>query len=206
MKKYPSRSDLVALLDYSPETGDFRWKVDKPPRAKAGNIAGHDNGRGYIIISINGSRYYAHRLAFIWMGENLPEEVDHKNHCRWDNRWENLVDLSHSANALAIPGISGVRERPEGWEARFRGASLGFFPTKKIAHAAFKESQILYLGYDPDIPRDKKQKKKAKPSQSGPKIEGKTLSEWSREIGVPQPTLHWRYRQGWTPDRILNRL
>ena len=29
-------------------------------------------------------------------------------------------------------------------------------------------------------------------------------ADWSRELGIPQPTIHWRMAQGWTVERVLS--
>jgi hypothetical protein len=95
-----TQEELKEVLDYSPETGVFTRKVSNSPRVKVGDVAGSvDKANGYRYIKINGKRYLAHRLAFLYMtGEFPPEEVDHISHSKDDNRWVNLRVSSHQDN------------------------------------------------------------------------------------------------------------
>ncbi|WBF69625.1 HNH endonuclease [Shigella phage SFPB] len=81
------------LLCYNPENGEIRWKSD-------GSLAGSKISGGYILITLpDGSKEYAHRLAFLLMGEEIPELVDHINGIRDDNRWSNLRSSNKVDNA-----------------------------------------------------------------------------------------------------------
>lgn len=81
-----------ALLDYSGDTGHFRWK-------ETGKPAGGLQDKGYRIIEIGGTPYYAHRLAWLYTHGVWPEaDLDHINRNRDDNRIENLRDVSRSEN------------------------------------------------------------------------------------------------------------
>ena len=94
--------ELLSLLDYDPETGEFRWKVTLNSRAIKGCRAGGKDGRGYIGIKYKGEQHLAHRLALLSSGSDIPEGfvVDHINNVRDDNRLSNLRLLSRSANGL----------------------------------------------------------------------------------------------------------
>lgn len=83
---------LKELLHYDPVTGHFTWIVANSNRAPAGTPAGRTgNSHGYCPIGIDGKRYRAHRLAWLYMtGEWPPEHIDHINGVRSDNRWHNL--------------------------------------------------------------------------------------------------------------------
>jgi len=91
-----TQKELKELLHYDPDTGVFRWRVDRGNQhAHVGCAAGYDDGQGYIRIEIKGKAYKAHRLAFLYMEGYLPEnQVDHKNGNRSDNRWQNLREVS----------------------------------------------------------------------------------------------------------------
>lgn len=94
-----SRERLLEVLDFEPGTGLFRWKGRLGPRAAAGNIAGSDDGQGYVRIRIDGRGYRAHRLAWLAFYGSWPNgQIDHINHCRSDNRIENLREVTHSEN------------------------------------------------------------------------------------------------------------
>lgn len=89
------------VLEYNPDTGVFAWK--KPRGGKfAGTIAGklvkQKSGYRYIDIKVNGKCCKAHRLAWLYMTGEWPEEIDHINRDSTDNRWINLRDVSHEEN------------------------------------------------------------------------------------------------------------
>lgn len=100
--KIERSKELLKLLDYNPETGEFKWKVTLNNRALKGSRAGGKDGRGYISIRYKREQHLAHRLAFLLSGREIPEGfvVDHINNIRDDNRLSNLRLLSRSANAL----------------------------------------------------------------------------------------------------------
>lgn len=90
-----TQSQLKELFHYSPGTGQFYRKTSTNSCARIGDKAGSVRS-GYIVIGICGKSYLAHRLAFLYMqGEMPPEQVDHINHIRDDNRWLNLREASH---------------------------------------------------------------------------------------------------------------
>lgn len=145
------------LLEYDQATGLFYWKVDRGGVRK-GSVAGlvHDNG--YIRISVDRKRYYAHRLAFLFIeGEFPPEQVDHVNMNRADNRWINLRKASlsenmHNRNIRSHSGIGvkGVSKNKSGFMARIRvdrkPIYLGNFRTKEEAGEAYAKAANDLLG------------------------------------------------------------
>jgi len=101
MKPLPDINLLREVLTYCPESGELRWKV-KPCRSmSAGDVAGVVSSQGYIKVSIKGSVYPAHRIAWaMHYGEASTTLIDHKNGNRSDNRIENLRPVSNSENGL----------------------------------------------------------------------------------------------------------
>lgn len=82
---------LKELLDYDPGTGVFTWRIGRGFRAKAGSVAGRVNKRGYWEVSVDHKRYRSHRLAWLYIyGELPPNQIDHINRIRTDNRISNL--------------------------------------------------------------------------------------------------------------------
>ena len=51
------------LLDYAPETGVLKWRVNRPPRGIAGSVAGCVMRNGYIAISFHGCLLYTSDAA-----------------------------------------------------------------------------------------------------------------------------------------------
>lgn len=148
------RNDLPAarvreLLHYDKATGRFTWLVSRPG-APAGSEAGTINNNGYRLIAVDGVRYRAHRLAWLWVKGVWPAgEIDHRNTKRSDNRWRNLrqATFEHNqqnrrralrTNRLGLLGVSkaGCRFRA----TIFYGGKdrhLGTFDTAAEAHAAY---------------------------------------------------------------------
>ena len=80
---------LQELLHYNPGSGEFTRRVSRG-NSKVGSVAGYI-GEGYIVIGVDDEYYSAHRLAFLYMeGEFPPDQVDHINTVRSDNRWCNI--------------------------------------------------------------------------------------------------------------------
>ncbi|WP_313193700.1 HNH endonuclease [Shinella zoogloeoides] len=129
---------LHELLTYDPETGIFRWKVDRNQNVKAGSIAGAPDSSGYIQVRVDGRKYQANRLAWLYMtGEWPSEQVDHRDRDRANNRWANLREATHAENC---------RNR------RRRSDNKSGFPGVKITRNGTYEATIgidgekVYLG------------------------------------------------------------
>ena len=96
---------LKERLDYCPSTGQFTHKTNTTHK-RIGDIAGHIHSRGYRHIMVHAKEYKAHRLAFLYMQDNVPEEVDHVNRVRDDNSWSNLRPADRLLNTQNV----GVRK------------------------------------------------------------------------------------------------
>lgn len=89
------------VIDYCPSTGIFRWKVDvgRWGRIKAGTPTGSPDATGHLRIQVDGTLYYAHRLAWLMVTGAWPEaDVDHKDGVPGNNAWTNLRDVPHRTN------------------------------------------------------------------------------------------------------------
>lgn len=91
---------LKELLHYDPNTGIFTWRVNRRGRfARKGSVAGTVDFNGYIAMGVDNRRYYAHRLAWLYVfGYYPPEDTDHINEIKTDNRIVNLRCASRSEN------------------------------------------------------------------------------------------------------------
>ncbi len=102
-----TQDQLKSLLSYNDETGEFtRVKaVGHNGNWKAGRKVGYlDKSNGYIKISLLGKKYYAHRLAWLYVHGYLPkEQIDHIDHDKMNNAIVNLREASDQVNRMNQP-------------------------------------------------------------------------------------------------------
>ena len=159
-----TQDQLKEVLHYCPETGVFTWLENMSSRARKGAEAGwvqQDSGGGgksYRRIRVGRGTYFAHRLAFLYMTGEFPEDqVDHEDGNGTNNVWSNLraVDSIENAknqrrysnNTSGTVGIYWHKSRRK-WQAQiaYGGCrkSLGYFHSKEDAIAARKAAEVLY--------------------------------------------------------------
>lgn len=150
------RADLMNIFSYDPETGVFRRKV--APRL--GKVIDDKSANGYIRIRHKDKAYGAHRVAWLFMTGNWPEQdVDHINLDRADNRWTNLRAASRRENLGNIgarsdnkSGLKGAyySKRLRKWQSfiQIQGKHdyLGLFTTAEEAHAAYAKAAAERFG------------------------------------------------------------
>lgn len=151
---------LRELLEYNHETGDFVRMTRIPGVCRPGDIAGTIDTKGYVNIVIDGRRYKAHRLAWLYVhGEWPASQIDHVNMIKSDNRFENLRPATQSQNQ----GNTGVRKtNTSGFKGVFfkkshskwcalahRNGSrwhIGYFRTPEEAHSAYVAASAELYG------------------------------------------------------------
>lgn len=153
-KPLPSQEELKRLFDYDSDAGVLRWRVSSSPKVKVGDIAGRKN-KGYIGVMISRKEYQAHRIAWkIVYGED-PEEIDHINGVKHDNRIDNLRSCTRSQNAMnrgARRGVKGVHwsKSSSKWRAAIqingKRKHIGLFNCIKEAERAYKEAAEKHHG------------------------------------------------------------
>lgn len=104
--------ELRRIVHYDPETGLFTWLHREGVRREwntchAGkNACSSGASHGYFAICINSKKYLSHRLAWLYMTGEWPEEmIDHINMNRTDNRFCNLRCATREQN-YANKGVS----------------------------------------------------------------------------------------------------
>lgn len=91
---------LKANVSYDPETGLFTRLKNHPKRKYlAGSVTGVPRPDGYLQIMIDGKIYLAHRLAWLYVYNEMPKHcIDHINGVKSDNRIVNLRDVRQAVN------------------------------------------------------------------------------------------------------------
>jgi hypothetical protein len=160
-----TQEQLRDLLHYDPETGIFRRIKIVAPQSRVciGDVAGCNDGHGYIRIKIGGNAgraYGAHRLAWLYMTGEWPKcEIDHIDLNPSNNRWSNLREANRSTNIANTrkrsdnrSGVKGVYWNEEGrkWRAEInahkRRIFLGAFSSLDEAKAAYEAAALEHYG------------------------------------------------------------
>lgn len=156
-----TQSDLHELADYDKETGFFQWSK-KRRGIKTGVRLGTDNGFGYQRITVLGKSYYAHRLAWFYVYGTWPDQIDHINGVRDDNRIGNLRDVTVQQNnqnrntaqknsGSQMLGVSWHKKAKK-WQAHIcvykERKYLGLFDDVNEAHKAYlNEKERIDYGF-----------------------------------------------------------
>lgn len=98
-KKFIDRKLLKKHVEYDPETGQFKNKI-ATPRMRVGHVFSTKYPGNYVQIYVDKQNYAAHRAAWVYMTGKQPDEIDHLNGIKHDNRWSNLANVTHSQNML----------------------------------------------------------------------------------------------------------
>jgi len=162
--------DLAKNYVYDPDTGYFTRIKKTGSRNCVGYVAGSKRLRdNYIMISLSGKPYNAHRIAWLYMtGEWPKDQIDHINRIKSDNRFSNLRECTAQQNsrntATSNKNKSGYkcvhwRGLPKKWAAGISVGGeyieLGLFDCRHDAARAYNakakevDSEFCYLNEVP---------------------------------------------------------
>ena len=155
------------IWTYDPATGAVgytkKWatKADGTPR----KINTKPNKYGYVLLAVpraaredvGGSSVHAHRIAFLLAHRWVPDQLDHENNVKDDNRLLNLRPATNAENNHSRPlgrdntsGFKGVHRFRNKWMARIRGANghiyLGCHSKPEDAARAYDDAAIALYG------------------------------------------------------------
>lgn len=155
------------LLRYDPISGEIFWRSrpreyfpsDRAYAIWNGRFPGkpafqHRDRRGYRTGSLLKSAVFLHRVAWAITHGEWPDQIDHINGDKADNRLCNLrnVDVRENLRNKSLyrtnkTDFLGVSQTPGNrWRAVIQGVDLGTYITKAEAVAARKAAEKV-LGY-----------------------------------------------------------
>lgn len=89
---------LKQVVSYDKDTGNF-IRILKAKGTVVGRVLGYKKSNGYIALSIDGQKYFAHRLAWLYVHGDFPKhDIDHIDGNRENNKIENLRDVQRTVN------------------------------------------------------------------------------------------------------------
>lgn len=165
----PNIQELRDKLAYDPYTGIITWRA-APIRKKCGHqirisigdVAGKIQKDGYLRMTFDRIPYLNHRVAYaIFYGDWPPEEIDHIDRDKANNRITNLKPVTRKENMRNIgpylryqpiskngfpPGVhwqcyrrKDLMAKP--YKAVLRKRHLGVFHTVEEASASFEAAK-----------------------------------------------------------------
>lgn len=156
---------LKSILNYDHDTGVFKWKhrsdIPKEINARFSSMmTGEKLDHGYRRIVINSKKYYAHRLAWLYVNGYFPKiTIDHIDGDKSNNKISNLREATYSQNQCNLgtaknnrSGLKGVTydKRQNNWFARIKinkkQIYLGSYGCPTAAHFAYCRAAKQYHG------------------------------------------------------------
>lgn len=150
MKEKVNAIRLRELFSYCPESGTFA-------RRKSGKCVGYKKNNGYIAFTVDSTKYFSHRLAWLYVHGVWPSaDIDHIDGDRSNNKIANLRDVTRSTNLQNMraaksnnksTGLLGsyLIKQTGRYTSRIQvnkaDVYLGVFDTAEDAHIAYMQAK-----------------------------------------------------------------
>lgn len=156
-KPLPPLKVAREYFTYDSKTGSIFNRTSKTNR-RSGERAESQEAGGYLVVSIRGALFKAHRMAWLLhYGSEPTGVIDHIDGNRKNNAIENLRDAKHHMNMCNRPapphntsGIKGVSRHGRKWRASVtvdrKRHNLGTFERKEDAAAVVRDARIRLHG------------------------------------------------------------
>lgn len=155
-----TQEELKKILNYDPDTGEFVWRINIC-NVRTGDVAGNVAKSGtkiYRFIMINYKNYRAHRLAWLYVHGEFPENhIDHIDGNGCNNKLQNIRQVTRFQNQKNMrrsssnkSGVTGVyfRKDTRAWcvqiTANLKKITIGCFNNIFDAVCARKNAEIKY--------------------------------------------------------------
>lgn len=155
-KLLPDKQVLASYYTYDPVSGLLLFNNNRGAR-KAGDAAGSISNQGYLTVFFKAQLLYVHRICFYLYYGLQPEQIDHKDKNKLNNKLDNLIASTNywnSQNRSTTKIYPGVRKKRNRYQVEIRVAStrlyLGSFLTIEEAIHAKKQAELKYYG-SPDL-------------------------------------------------------
>ena len=152
-----TQKEIRAVFDYNPNTGECFRKVHLNKNHLKGELLGTKTyGKNdYPTLQVNKVSYKLHRLIWLHIYGYFPEQIDHKNRNKLDNRLSNLRESNYSINNKNLSkrvdntsGVTGVHKHYGKWRARIKVNKkmiyLGVYESKQDAILVRKKAMKKY--------------------------------------------------------------
>lgn len=151
---------LKACIYYDPGTGIFTAKLPLNTRKEGDVLGSGGSSHGYLSVLVAQRSYLAHRLAWFYVYGEWPEQIDHIDRNRHNNRLSNLRPCTHQENTWNVglrgqtaSGVVGVNwnQLRRKWVAKIsmnrQSKTLGYFDELSDAQAARQDAVQKYRGH-----------------------------------------------------------
>ena len=152
-----SQEEVARLFEY--KDGNLYRKVTTNYNAKAGDLVGVKQARGYLRVRACSKQYLVHRLIFLIHHGYMPGTIDHIDGDQSNNKIENLREATQQQNCynrrLRSDNKSGStnvywKKQLQKWcvtlAIKGKTKHFGYFKDLELAELIASEARDIYRG------------------------------------------------------------